>query len=82
VNARTGVIMTGLGLLIMVLGIYFFDAAGDVVTPQDVMWGLGRFFRDIDRSDISLLEMVGLAGAVFGGLLFLGGLTLMSRRRR
>jgi hypothetical protein len=79
VNARTGVIMAGLGLLILVVGFYFFDAAGDVVTPEDVVWGLGRFFRDIDRSDIILMEMVGLVGVAIGGVLFLGGLILMIR---
>ena len=81
-NARTGVIMAGLGLLIMVVGFYFFDAAGNVVTPGDVVWGLGRFFRDIDRSDIRLMEMAGLVGVAIGGVLLLGGLTLMIRRRR
>jgi hypothetical protein len=74
--------MAGLGLLIIVVSFYFFDAAGHVVTPGDVVWGLGRFFRDIDRSDIRLLEMVGIVGMVVGGVLLLGGLTLMSRRGR
>ena len=81
-NARTGVIMAGLGLQIMVVGFFFFDAAGDVVTPEDVMWGLGQLFRDIDRSDIRLMEMVGLVGVAIGGVLLLVGLTLMHRRRR
>jgi hypothetical protein len=80
VSARIGVIMVGLGLLILLVGFYFFDAAGDVVTPEDVIWGLGRLFRDIDRSDIRLLEKIGIAGVAIGGVLFLGGLILMIRR--
>jgi hypothetical protein len=71
--------MAGLGLLIMVVSFYFFDAAGDVVTPEDVIWGLGRLFRDIDKSDIRLMEMVGLIGMAIGGTLLLGGLILMIR---
>jgi hypothetical protein len=80
VNARRGVILAGIDLLIAVAGFYFYDAAGDAVTPGDVVWGLGRLFRDIDRSDIKLLQAAGLAGAAAGGLLLVGGLILMYRR--
>ena len=81
-NARTGLIMAGIGLLILLLSFYFFDAANHVVTPQDVIWGLGRFFRDIDRSDIKFLENVGLVGMVIGGVFMVGGLILMYKYRK
>ena len=79
-NTRTGVVMAGLGILIALVSFYFCDAAGDVVTPEDVIWGLGRFFRDIDRNDIKLMQRVGLVGVAIGGVLLLGGLTVIIKR--
>ncbi len=79
-NAGKGVIMAGLGLVIAVAGFYFRSAAGRVATPGDVMWGLGRLFRDIDGSDIEILRMAGFVGIVIGGILLVGGVILMYRR--
>ena len=81
-NVRTGIIIAGIGLLMLVVSFYFFDAANHVITPQDVIWGLGHFFRDIDRSDIKLLESVGLVGMAIGGILMIGGLIIMYKHRR
>ena len=72
--------MAGLGILIVMVSLYFYDAAGDIVNPEDVIWGLGRFFRDIDRSDIKLLQRIGLTGAAVGGALLLGGFALIIKR--
>ena len=76
-NSRAGIIVAGIGLLIAAVSFYFYDAAGDVVTPDNVMWGLGRLFRDIDASDVRLLQRTGLIGMALGGVLLLGGLILM-----
>jgi len=80
-NARTGVILFGLGILITLVSLYFYDAAGDVVSPEDVIWGLGRWFRDIDESDIKLMQRIGVAGIVTGASFLLTGLILMIRRK-
>ena len=82
VNPRTGVIMVVLGVVIGMVGLYVHGAASDIVRPEDVMWGLGRFFSDIDRSDIKLMQTAGLFGVAIGGMLLLGGLALMIRRGR
>ena len=80
-NARTGVILFGLGILITLVSLYFYDAAGDVVSPEDVTWGLGHWFRDIDESDIKLMQRIGIAGIVTGASFLLTGLALMIRRK-
>lgn len=81
-NARTGIIVAVLGVLIIILSIYFYDAAGNVVTPEDVVWGLGHLFRDIDKSDIVLLRKVGLFGMAVGGSILLGGAVMIARRSK
>ncbi len=75
-NSRAGIIVAGIGLLIAAASFYFYDAAAYVVTPGDVVWGLGRLFRDIDRSDIRLLQTAGIIGMGIGGILLVGGLIL------
>ena len=79
-NARTGGILFVLGILLTSVSLYFYDSAGDVVSPEDVIWGLGRWFRDIDESDIKLMQRIGLAGIVAGASFLLTGLVLMIRR--
>lgn len=81
-NARTGIISGIIGVLIIILSIYFYDAAGNVVTPEDVAWGLGHLFRDIDRSDIILLRKAGLFGMAGGGSILLGGVVMIARRNK
>jgi len=76
-NARIGVILVVLGIILALLSLYFYDAAGDVINPEDVIWGLGRLFRDIDPSDIKLMQRIGLTGTVIGASLLLAGLGLM-----
>lgn len=80
-NSRTGGILFVLGILIALVSLYFYDATGDVVRPEDVIWGLGYLFRDIDASDIKLMQRIGLIGIVIGASLLLTGLVLMIRKK-
>ena len=80
-NARIGGVLFGLGVVIALVSLYFYDAAGNVVNPEDVVWGLGHLFRDIDTSDIKLMQRIGLTGIVVGASLLLIGLVLMIRKK-
>jgi hypothetical protein len=76
-SARTGIILAVLGIILALVSFYFYDAAADVVNPEDVVWGLGHLFRDIDPSDIKLMQKIGLTGMVIGASLLITGLALM-----
>jgi hypothetical protein len=80
-KSSIGVILTVLGIILALLSFYFYDAAGDVVNPEDVIWGLGHYFRDIDESDIKLMQRIGVAGMVIGASLLLTGLALTIWRK-
>ena len=81
INVLGGVVVAIIGGVLGVAGFYFYQSASQVISRDERLWGLGWLVQNVSQEEANLYQIGGIAGMVVGGIIVLGGLILMMRRR-